>query len=468
MPGVDGVGRRRDDVEPGDREGYRHRDGDGEADRHDGPRGGRRSYDRGGHDQAKQRDGCGATRGREDHHGRRPWRGHGRGDAHESRLARAGAEAIYPDESERTDQSRYVPITRRPRQPVTRDVPRDREQIGQEPRRHRGDADPDAHGGQAEEQDAGARGRAANAPDQHEHHRVQKGSVVLEHGASGRARPRTRHQRPDGECDERRGDHRDAATQSRDRGPRQHHPRAEDHEHANGGNADRIWKESARCRGQPQEEPGRHEEDADHGDPPDSVDIDPPDSVDIRTRYRGRDGSRLRSRHGAGSVNPPDTSQQLRPANYNTDWGDGLSRTQVIVFRPGRTACLVLSCWALGLTCVGTGLLLAFPGTAWAISGYANGSTAVAAQYPDSTAAQGAGPKPAISDLAQVMQATQLSDPPKVQANRRKVLREEVQALSSGEGNLRQTGSIALLIAAIAVVLVGGVLRWRRVDEKTE
>ena len=140
----------------------------------------------------------------------------------------------------------------------------------------------------------------------------------------------------------------------------------------------------------------------------------------------------------------------------------------MIVFRPGRTACLVLSCWALGLTCLGTGLLLAFPGTAWAISGYANGSTAVAAQYPDSPAAQGAGPKPAISDLAQVMQATQLSDPPKVQASRRKVLREEVQALSSGEGNLRQTGSIALLIAAIAVVLVGGVLRWRRVDEKTE
>jgi hypothetical protein len=143
-----------------------------------------------------------------------------------------------------------------------------------------------------------------------------------------------------------------------------------------------------------------------------------------------------------------------------------LSRTQVIVSHPGRTACLVLSRWALGLTCLGTGLLVAFPGTAWAISGYANGSTAVAAQYPDSTAAQGAGPKPAISDLAQVMQATQLSDPPK--ASRRKVLREEIQALTSGEGNLRQTGSIALLIAAIAVVLVGGVLRWRRVDEKTE
>jgi hypothetical protein len=120
------------------------------------------------------------------------------------------------------------------------------------------------------------------------------------------------------------------------------------------------------------------------------------------------------------------------------------------------------------ILCLGTGLLLAFPETAWAISGYGGGSTAVAAQYPDSTAAQPAGPKPDISDLAQVINVTRplpLSD----SASRRKVVRREFQALlSSGEGNLRQTGSIALLIAALAVVLVGGVLRWRRVDEETE
>lgn len=119
--------------------------------------------------------------------------------------------------------------------------------------------------------------------------------------------------------------------------------------------------------------------------------------------------------------------------------------------------------------CLGTGLLLAFPETALAISGYAGGSTAVAAQYPDSSAAL-AGPKSDISDLAQVMHATRslrLSDSPGVQASRRKVVRAELQAISSGEGNLRQTGTFALLAAAIAVVLVGGVLRWRRVDEET-
>ena len=145
-------------------------------------------------------------------------------------------------------------------------------------------------------------------------------------------------------------------------------------------------------------------------------------------------------------------------------------RAQEIVFRPSRTVCLAFSCWALGLSlCLGVGLLLTFPGTAWAISGYAGGSTAVAAQYQDSAAAL-AGPKPVISDLAQVMHATRaslLSDSPKDQASRRNVVRDELQALSSEEGNLRQTGSIALLIAAIAVVLVGGVLRWRRVDEET-
>jgi hypothetical protein len=114
--------------------------------------------------------------------------------------------------------------------------------------------------------------------------------------------------------------------------------------------------------------------------------------------------------------------------------------------------------------CIGIGLLLALPGTALAISGYASGSTAVAAQYPDSTAAQGAGAKPAISDLAQVTQATRLSDP----TTPRTVVHQELDAISSGEGNLAQKGSIALLIASLGVVVVGGVLRWRRVDEDTE
>jgi hypothetical protein len=140
--------------------------------------------------------------------------------------------------------------------------------------------------------------------------------------------------------------------------------------------------------------------------------------------------------------------------------------------RPCRTRWLVLAGWARRVTlCLGTGLLLAFPGTAWAISGYAGGSTAVSAQYPDSSAAQPAGPKPDMTNIAQVIHATsplRQSDSPGVQASTRKVVRRELEALSSGASNLRQTGSIAVLIAAIAVVLVGGVLRWRRVDEETE
>jgi hypothetical protein len=129
--------------------------------------------------------------------------------------------------------------------------------------------------------------------------------------------------------------------------------------------------------------------------------------------------------------------------------------------------------WAFVLTLyLGIGLLLAMPGTAWGISGYASTQTAVAAQYPDSAAAQSAGPKPNISDLAEVMQATRssrLSDSAHWQAGHRAVVRREFQALTSGVGaDLTQTGSIALLIAAIAVVLVGSVLRWRRGDVQTE
>jgi hypothetical protein len=120
--------------------------------------------------------------------------------------------------------------------------------------------------------------------------------------------------------------------------------------------------------------------------------------------------------------------------------------------------------WVLALTlCLGIGLHLAMPGRAWGISGFASGGTAVGAQYPDSGAA---GPKPEISDLAEVMGAIRsslLGDPAQQQAAYRALVHRDLQALSSGAGfDLRQTGSIALLIAAMAVLLVGGVLRWRR------
>jgi len=126
--------------------------------------------------------------------------------------------------------------------------------------------------------------------------------------------------------------------------------------------------------------------------------------------------------------------------------------------------------WVLALTlCLGIGLHLAMPGTAWGISGFASGGSAVAAQYPDSAAAQSAGAKPDISDLAEVMDAISIPrpgdpDPAQKLAAYQGVVHHDLRAaVSSGVGlGLRQTGSIALLIAAMAVLLVGGGLRWRR------
>jgi hypothetical protein len=137
-----------------------------------------------------------------------------------------------------------------------------------------------------------------------------------------------------------------------------------------------------------------------------------------------------------------------------------------------RNGFLRASRWALVLTlCLAIGLLLAMPGTAWGISGYASGQTAVAAQYPDSAAAKSNVPN-APSDLAEVILATrsaQRRDPAQWQAAQQSVVRREIEALSTGAGPaLGQTGSIALLIAALAVVLVGGVLRWQRGHAQTE
>jgi hypothetical protein len=119
--------------------------------------------------------------------------------------------------------------------------------------------------------------------------------------------------------------------------------------------------------------------------------------------------------------------------------------------------------WVLALTLgLGIGLVFAMPGTAWGISGYASGGSAVAAQYPDAAAAHSA----VLSDLAEVRQAMRgLRRTAQWQASQRALVRE----LSSGVAlGLGQTGSIALLIAAIAVVLVGGVLRWRRDHVQSE
>ena len=119
--------------------------------------------------------------------------------------------------------------------------------------------------------------------------------------------------------------------------------------------------------------------------------------------------------------------------------------------------------------CLCIGVLLAMPGTAWGISGFASGGTAVGAQYPDSAAAQSGSPKPEITDLAEVTSATRssrLSDPDAWQA----LVPRELQAASTGAAaaSLSRTGSIALLVAAIGVLLVGGVLRWQRGDARAE
>lgn len=127
--------------------------------------------------------------------------------------------------------------------------------------------------------------------------------------------------------------------------------------------------------------------------------------------------------------------------------------------------------WVLALTLgLGIGLLFAMPGTAWGISGYASGGSAVAAQYPDFTVSRSAAPTPVLSDLAEVGQAMRaLRRTAQGQASQRALVHRELEALSSGVAlGLGQTGSIALLIAAIAVVLVGGVLRWRRDHVQSE
>jgi hypothetical protein len=133
--------------------------------------------------------------------------------------------------------------------------------------------------------------------------------------------------------------------------------------------------------------------------------------------------------------------------------------------RSVRRQALVLSlCLAIAL--------LATPGTAWGISGFAGGGTAASAQYPDSGAANVVAQKAKISDLAQLTTAIRKSlsrDPVQFRAAQRTVVRREIEALSTVAGtDLGQKGSIALLVAAIAVAIVGGVVRWRRSDVRSE
>jgi hypothetical protein len=146
--------------------------------------------------------------------------------------------------------------------------------------------------------------------------------------------------------------------------------------------------------------------------------------------------------------------------------GLGVARQKVRL--EGRSARPLGSLLAVSL-CLAAGLLLVTAGTALGISGFASPGPAVRAQYPDATGPQG--PGPLISSLGSVMRVTRDIDrdqDPKVAARRRAIEQEDTRKAKSAVlsasvvGDARQSGSIALLLAGIAVLSVGGVLRWRR------
>lgn len=130
--------------------------------------------------------------------------------------------------------------------------------------------------------------------------------------------------------------------------------------------------------------------------------------------------------------------------------------------RPGRGSFLAVA--------LAVALLLVGAQPSLAISGFATDGAAVQAQYPDAAASR-PGAKPmlaSLSDIVRVQRVERASSGPKAVAARhalaRKVARKAATAaLSSSVGiDPRQSGSIGLLSAAMAVLGVGAFLRWRR------
>ncbi len=115
--------------------------------------------------------------------------------------------------------------------------------------------------------------------------------------------------------------------------------------------------------------------------------------------------------------------------------------------------------------CLAVGLLLVTSGLALGISGFAANEPAVDAQYPDAVGAK-LGPKSVVSSLVDIDRVTvqaKRKDPARWHAIQREIIRKTTRALTSAAGLApRETGSIVLLIAGIAVILVGVILRWRR------
>ncbi|MGA2930111.1 MAG: hypothetical protein ABSG43_29800 [Solirubrobacteraceae bacterium] len=107
---------------------------------------------------------------------------------------------------------------------------------------------------------------------------------------------------------------------------------------------------------------------------------------------------------------------------------------------------------------------------ALAISGYGSDEPPISAQYPDAAVPpQGQGQASVVSNLGSVMRViskAQRSGPKQAARLRVKevqIRRSATAALASAPGlSPRQSGSVALLVALMAVLSVGGVLRWRR------
>jgi hypothetical protein len=141
-------------------------------------------------------------------------------------------------------------------------------------------------------------------------------------------------------------------------------------------------------------------------------------------------------------------------------------RNVAVGCRPAQRAGLGLVISA----CLAVALLLATAGAARAISGYSTGGPAVAAQYPDSGTLRQSGPKPVFSDLGEVtvhIRTMLRNSTPEarrqVRAKERSIVRKTTHAIATAAGlDPSQSGSIALLAAAMGVIVIGGFLRWRR------
>jgi hypothetical protein len=131
---------------------------------------------------------------------------------------------------------------------------------------------------------------------------------------------------------------------------------------------------------------------------------------------------------------------------------------------PGRRVGLLL---AVSLY-LAAALLAVTAQPAFGISGYSSGEPAVLAQYPDSTSLPAASPKPVFSNLGAVLKTTsKIMRNPEARTqwrvSRRSITQDTKRALTTAAGlDTTQSGSIALFIAGMAVLLVGGFLRWRR------